>query len=136
MRKVLLLTGPSSLQNTKFTDMKFKRKPLECHLFSKIRRQRLWSDFLDQIFSKEPIYIISELCYVKINLSLVACGAEVAVRNVYIWAYKKKNHERSLAYAQEAEKNYLEERKRTHPDEFEDEEEEEVQQTSEEETDE
>lgn len=31
---------------------------------------------------------------------------------------------RSLAYAQEAEKNYLEERKRTHPEEFEDEEEE------------
>jgi hypothetical protein len=47
------------------------------------------------------------------------------MRRTFISLYCLKNHERSLAYAQEAEKNYLEERKRTHPDEFEDEEEEE-----------
>ena len=49
--------------------------------------------------------------------------------------YKKKNFtvsylflnfQRSLAYAQEKEKVWLEERRRTHPEEFEDDEEEEV----------
>lgn len=65
------------------------------------------------------------------SVMLFAILWDTSFRNSFIWAYKKKNYTKSLAYAQEQERVYIEERKRTHPEEFEEDEEEAVEEVGE-----
>jgi len=69
-------------------------------------------------------YVLTRPYWFHLGVILFALAWEESVRSLFIGAYKLKNQERSLEVAQKREKDYLDERKRTHPDEFEEEEEE------------
>ena len=89
------------------------------------------------MFAKIQKFFISELFWVyKIN-NLAAFAWEQIWKSTWIPFYVKRNHEHGLEAAKKNQKDYIEARKKSHPEEFEeDEEEAEAEKEAEEEDDE